>query len=579
MSSKKKVSYFYDQELGNFYYGPGHPMKPHRMRMANSLILQYGLYKHMEVFKPSLCSEARLSSFHAPDYIEFLQNVTPDNQEDFAAQLKQYSIASDCPIFNRMFEYCQIYTGASIGGAIRLNHQSADIAINWSGGLHHAKKSEASGFCYVNDIVLAILELLKHNARVLYVDIDVHHGDGVEEAFLTTDRVLTVSFHKHGDGFFPGTGDVTDVGVGPGRGYSVNVPLQDGMDDDSFEYLFNPIMAKIMEQYQPGAIVLQSGADSLAGDRLGCFNLSIKGHAACHAYMKAFGVPLLVLGGGGYKIKNVARCWTYETGVLLGMEKEMTDSLPANDYYDHFAPDFSLHIPLQKDMENRNKRDVLDKLRNSILENLSSVYPVSIPFHDRAPDAMALESLQPVTDFGCRGDTDGPYLPGRDPHSDPHPPAHHHQQQHGVAQTQQRLCVTNGGLLDPEVHAAGLDPRRRAPAPLLDPDCSALDQELNPAVAMDLEYSRSARASHGHSTEAGDGHGGSAREKGREGGGAKGCDGGVRGEGRAEPSGALSEAGFEFGCRITNGAGNGEVLMSHQASHDVLEEGVARGSQ
>lgn len=93
------------------------------------------------------------------------------------------------------------------GGAVKLNHGESDIAINWAGGLHHAKKSEASGFCYINDIVLAILELLKYHARVLYIDIDIHHGDGVEEAFYTTDRVMTVSFHKYGE-YFPGTGDI-----------------------------------------------------------------------------------------------------------------------------------------------------------------------------------------------------------------------------------------------------------------------------------------------------------------------------------------------------------------------------------
>lgn len=105
-----------------------------------------------------------------------------------------------------------MYTGASIDGAVKLNQGACDIAINWSGGLHHAKKSEASGFCYINDIVLAILELLKYHPRVLYIDIDIHHGDGVEEAFYLTDRVMTVSFHKYGD-FFPGTGNIADVGA------------------------------------------------------------------------------------------------------------------------------------------------------------------------------------------------------------------------------------------------------------------------------------------------------------------------------------------------------------------------------
>lgn len=147
--------------------------------------------------------------------------------------------------------------------------------------------------------------------RVLYVDIDIHHGDGVEEAFYTTDRVMTVSFHKFGD-YFPGTGDIRDIGYGKGKYYSLNVPLDDGIDDESYNSLFKPIMGKVMEVFRPGAVVLQCGADSLSGDRLGCFNLSIKGHAECVKYMRSFNVPLLLVGGGGYTIRNVARCWCYE---------------------------------------------------------------------------------------------------------------------------------------------------------------------------------------------------------------------------------------------------------------------------
>ena len=189
---------------------------------------------------------------------------------------------------------------------MKLNHGMVDIAINWSGGLHHAKKSEASGFCYINDIVLAILELLKYHPRVLYIDIDIHHGDGVEEAFYTTDRVMTVSFHKFGD-FFPGTGDFKDEGAERGKHYSVNVPLNDGIDDRSYTALFKAVISKVMEVYRPTVVVLQCGADSLTGDRLGCFNLTVKGHGECVKYVKSFGLPLLVLGGGGYNIRNVSR--------------------------------------------------------------------------------------------------------------------------------------------------------------------------------------------------------------------------------------------------------------------------------
>lgn len=128
----------------------------------------------------------------------------------------------------------------------------------------------------MNDIVLAILELLKYNKRVLYIDIDIHHGDGVEEAFYVTDRVMTVSFHRFGTNFFPGTGGLSDIGAGAGKNYSLNIPLRSGMDDESYKLVFLPIMTRVMQVYNPSAIVLQCGADSLAGDRLGDFNLTFK---------------------------------------------------------------------------------------------------------------------------------------------------------------------------------------------------------------------------------------------------------------------------------------------------------------
>jgi len=237
----------------------------------------------------------------------------------------------------------------------------SDIAINWAGGLHHAKKQEASGFCYTNDIVLSILELLKFYPRVLYIDIDVHHGDGVEEAFYVTDRVMTVSFHKFGDMFFPGTGDIWDKGSGPGEYYAVNFPLKDGIDDESYESVFKPVIKKVMEMFKPSAIVLQCGADSLANDRIGCFNLTIKGHGDCVKFVKNFGVPTLVLGGGGYNIRSVARCWAYETGLLL--DTDIEDTIPFNDYWQYFEPDHKLHFPKQPGLENNNNREYLEKLK------------------------------------------------------------------------------------------------------------------------------------------------------------------------------------------------------------------------
>lgn len=217
-----------------------------------------------------------------------------------------------------MFEYSQYQTGASIEAAAHLCKSMADISINWSGGMHHAARNMASGFCYVNDIVLAILELLKTFKRVLYIDIDVHHGDGVEDAFKFNDRVMTVSFHQYGD-FFPNTGNVSSVGARKGKGYTVNVPLKYGIDDENYFRTFKTIISKVFEVYQPEVTVMQCGADSLAHDKLGQFNLTLRGHGACVELVRNFNTPLLLLGGGGYTVKNTALCWANETAIAAGV--------------------------------------------------------------------------------------------------------------------------------------------------------------------------------------------------------------------------------------------------------------------
>lgn len=364
--TRRKVCYYYDGDVGNYYYGQGHPMKPHRIRMTHNLLLNYGLYRKMEIYRPHKANAEEMTKYHSDDYIKFLRSIRPDNMSEYSKQMQRFNVGEDCPVFDGLFEFCQLSTGGSVASAVKLNKQQTDIAVNWAGGLHHAKKSEASGFCYVNDIVLAILELLKYHQRVLYIDIDIHHGDGVEEAFYTTDRVMTVSFHKYGE-YFPGTGDLRDIGAGKGKYYAVNYPLRDGIDDESYEAIFKPVMSKVMEMFQPSAVVLQCGSDSLSGDRLGCFNLTIKGHAKCVEFVKSFNLPMLMLGGGGYTIRNVARCWTYETAVAL--DTEIPNELPYNDYFEYFGPDFKLHIS-PSNMTNQNTNEYLRRSNSGCLRTL-----------------------------------------------------------------------------------------------------------------------------------------------------------------------------------------------------------------
>ncbi|KAJ3295774.1 Histone deacetylase 3 [Borealophlyctis nickersoniae] len=357
--NKDRIHYVFNNDVARYHYGEGHPMKPARLALTHNLVIGYGLDARMTMTAPRIAFDEEIMNFHSEDYIEFLKS------------------------------------GASIEAARKLITGQADVAINWSGGLHHAKKFEASGFCYVNDIVLAILELLTTYPRVLYVDIDVHHGDGVQEAFFRSDRVMTVSFHRYDGSFFPGTGSIDEIGTGPGKYYSINVPLAEYIDDSSYAYIFKGTMTQVMESFRPGAVVLQCGADSLASDRLGCFNLSIKGHGECVRFMKSFKVPMLVLGGGGYTIRNVARAWTYETSVLTNTQ--LTDSLPPNEYLSHYGPDFKLHPPIvDPNAENLNTRQYLDSIRETVGEYLR--------YLNGAPSVQMQELPQDIQGFEKSGD-------------------------------------------------------------------------------------------------------------------------------------------------------------------------------
>lgn len=214
-----RVGYYFNKEIGTFFYGNNHPMKPLRVKITNELIKAYGIHDKLNLMNPEMHQEfvntIDFTKFHSDEYIDFLTRINPDDMKTMTEQMLYFNIGEDCPIIDGLSDFCKIYTTGSILGAHYLNNNMSEICINWSGGLHHAKKHEASGFCYVNDCVLGILELLNYHHRVLYVDIDIHHGDGVEEAFFTTDRVLTCSFHKYGD-YFPGTGALNDIGCDKG---------------------------------------------------------------------------------------------------------------------------------------------------------------------------------------------------------------------------------------------------------------------------------------------------------------------------------------------------------------------------
>lgn len=339
-----RIAYMYDDSIGLHSYGKDHPMNPFRIHMTHSLVKSLGFDKKMTLYKPTPLD----LTYHSKEFLDSIGELeTPD-----------------CPIFENIKDFCVRYASSSMNAAMLINSGEHDCVINWAGGLHHAHKEEASGFCFVNDIVMAILELLKTHERVMYIDIDVHHGDGVEEAFLDNDRVLTISLHKYGDGFFPEKGALITS-----RHKAVNVPLQSGIDDESYSYIYEPIISNAIRRFNPNVIVFQSGADSLGEDRLGVFSLSVKGHSDCLKFLMNYNIPLLVLGGGGYTIHNVARCWAYETGVLCG--ESIPKYIPeTNPFYSYFTPYFEINPEFNLKFKNHNKRKYLDTIMSFIQEKI-----------------------------------------------------------------------------------------------------------------------------------------------------------------------------------------------------------------
>lgn len=241
--------------------------------------------------------------------------------------------------------------------------------------------------------MLGILELLKYHERVLYIDIDVHHGDGVEEAFYLSNRVMTLSLHKFGD-FFPGTGSIKDTGEDIGKNFAMNVPLKSGMTDDMYVDLFKVLSDNVRQHYRPSAVVLQCGADSLSWDRLGPFCLTIQGHGECVDFIKSWGLPLMVLGGGGYTVKNVSRCWTYETAVCLGKQTDLSHKLPDNDYYEYYGPEYDLFIP-KKNEPNQNSPEYISYITSKCLQSLKEQEGApNVPFMEVPPDFFNTEDLE-----------------------------------------------------------------------------------------------------------------------------------------------------------------------------------------
>ena len=313
-----KTAFLYSEKFAGFSYGADHPMRPLRLKLTFELIKERGLFSipGAKIVPARKATEEELLLFHTPEYIEALKKagsgIIPEGAQRFGIGF------GDNPAFKGVFEWSLYSTGASVQAAELISKGKADVAFNIAGGLHHAMADRASGFCYLNDAVIAIKYLTGIGKRVAYVDIDAHHGDGVTAAFYDTDKVLTISLHESGHYLFPGTGFPGNSGEGDGKGYAVNLPLPPSAGDELFLMGFEEVVPVFLEAFRPDILVTQLGVDTFASDPITHLNLTTNGFEKMVNIFSAFNLPWVALGGGGYDMDNVKRAWTIAWAVMNG---------------------------------------------------------------------------------------------------------------------------------------------------------------------------------------------------------------------------------------------------------------------
>lgn len=321
-----KNALIYTDAYLNYDYGPMHPLRVIRLKLTFELIKAYGLLEipTAELILTQRAAEEDLTLFHSKEYVEILKYA---NRGQEIGEAYLYGLGpGDNPIFAGLFDWSLLITGATLQAVDFVANGKGSIAFNMAGGLHHALRSRASGFCYVNDPVIGISKLVRRGMRVVYLDLDAHHGDGVQQAFYETDQVLTISLHESGDSLFPGTGYEYEIGRGKGEGFSVNLPFPAYTDDENYLWAFDEIVPELIEYFSPDIVVTQLGVDTFESDPLTHLHLSIEGFEKVVRRIKALAPQWVALGGGGYDLSNVARAWALAWAVMNGVELE--DKLP-----------------------------------------------------------------------------------------------------------------------------------------------------------------------------------------------------------------------------------------------------------
>ncbi|ODQ64285.1 Arginase/deacetylase [Nadsonia fulvescens var. elongata DSM 6958] len=373
------------------------PSNRQRASMVDSLLQAYKLDLACEPIPVKLITRTQLLEYHDFEFIEFLlqEYLTQDQTYKDSGLVKlpkqpvlkkqAFGLEYDCPLFAQLDEYIRTIAGATVSCAQYLIEKSqapgvsqtqSPIVINWHGGRHHAKKSKSAGFCYVNDVVLGILELRKTFDKVMYIDLDLHHGDGVATAFTYSNKVLCLSIHRYDIGFFPGTGKVTDCGMGRGKNYTVNIPLQQGLDDNALKEIFTKVIQPYYDAFKPDAIVVLCGCDGLTRDPHREWNLSMRGLGDSIDKILNWNKPTMLLGGGGYNHRDTARCWSFLTAKALRWKTmDDWDLLPEHEYLDNYKDDgYTFWVDeMVGNMSNANTPEYLKRTISPLQDRLKEI--------------------------------------------------------------------------------------------------------------------------------------------------------------------------------------------------------------
>lgn len=315
-----RAVFIHSREVEKYRYPEDSPFKTERAGRTRQVLNTMGLLAGAGIreVSPVPASRTVLKKFHSARYLHALKNAQAGKWELEA--LRMGIGTPDCPIFKGMYDYAVLATGGTLVGAQLILSGEADVAFNPSGGYHHAFPEKAAGFCYINDNALACLVLAEAGKRVLYLDVDVHNGDGVAHAFYDRADVMTISLHENPRTLFPGTGFEDEIGVGEGRGYCVNVPLPVGTFDQAYLHVFESVVLPLARAFSPDVIVFELGADALAGDPLAHLCLTNNTYAEIIRHLLRFEKPILATGGGGYHVENTVRAWALAWTVLSGQE-------------------------------------------------------------------------------------------------------------------------------------------------------------------------------------------------------------------------------------------------------------------